>query len=409
MNKNKVIFASIFGNALEFYDFTLYAAFNQIIAHTYFPPTTKFNETLLGLGVFAAGFLMRPFGAFVFGYIGDRYGRKLALMLAILLMGIPTLLIGIMPSFASIGWIATITIIISRLLQGLCTGGEYNGAAIFALEHVGINSPGLTGGLITASAGLGALLASGIALLLTHALFPEWSWRGAFVLGTVASLWGWYVRTRLEESPAFKEIQAKDQVVKAPLMRVLKTQKMPALITMIFGAFDGVLSYIVFVFLGIFLETFTQATAFQARTSTLISILSFTFFSPVMGHFLDRFKDKPFLSTASLSVLVLAFPAFWLMTHQTWSTILLGSVLFGALAASIAGAQHAFVQKLFPTEDRYSGIAFNFSVGMSIGGATPYILTKILAYKTDIFLLSAYVMAWAVLCFWAVRRAKIRS
>lgn len=402
MKKSKIIFASIFGNALEFYDFTLYGSFAFIIAHIFFPPSDPFSSILQSLGVFAVGFLMRPFGAAVFGYIGDKFGRKKALTFSILLMGIPTLIMGIMPSFATVGWFAPIMIILCRLLQGLCTGGEYNGAAIFALEHVGRDYPGLTGGLITGSAGIGALLAMGVSILVCHPCMPEWGWRLAFIAGTLASLWGWYVRIHMAESPAFKRLQSEHKISKSPLKDALLNHKRAAFVTMIFGAFDGVLSYIVFVFLDVFLELHLHYSDMLSKSVTLLSIFIFTLGSPFMGFMLDKFRRTAFLQLCAVIIFLGGLPTFWLLNAGALPTIILASIIFGLMAASIAGAQHAYVQNLFPTKDRYSGIAFSFSFGMSIGGLTPFILTKILEVTQHYAFLALYVMAWSALCFFAL-------
>lgn len=406
MKHGKIIFASIFGNALEFYDFTLYGAFAFIIAETYFPAASPTTAVLQSLGVFAVGFVMRPFGAAVFGYIGDKFGRRRALTLSILLMGIPTFVIGALPSYATIGWAAPVIIILCRLLQGLCTGGEYNGAAIFALEHVGKNSPGLTGGLITMSAGVGAMLAMGISMIACQECMPSWGWRAAFLVGTIASFWGWYVRTNMAESPAFQKMQSEHKIVKAPLKDALVNHKLAVFVTMVFGAFDGVLSYIVFVFIYIFLELHMQMDGMMAKALTFLSILVFTVGSPIMGHFLDRFNGRKFLLLCTVLIGLAVLPTFWLLQYGTWITVIAASILFGLMASSIAGAQHAFVQRLFPTKDRYSGIAFSFSVGMSIGGLTPFVLTKILEETNNYIFLGLYVIAWSIVCFYAVSLAK---
>lgn len=403
MKKNHIIFASFFGNALEFYDFTLYGAFAITIGETFFPSSSPTAALLKSLITFAVGFLMRPFGAAVFGYIGDRFGRKRALTLSILLMGLPTFIIGVLPSYESIGWLAPASILLCRLLQGLCAGGEYNGAAIFALEHVGKKSPGFVGGMITASAGLGALFAMGVAILVKMPFMPENAWRYAFIGGAVVSLWGWHVRRCMEESPVFQELQTHHKVEKSPLKEALTNQKYSAVMTMIFGAFDGVLSYIVFVFLDIYLERYAGLPETFSKIVTFLSIFCFTIGSPFMGHFLDYFPKKRFLQVTTIAVAILGFPAFWCLANDY---VLLAGVLLGFMASSIAGAQHAFVQHLFPPKDRYSGIAFSFSIGIAIGGFTPFLLAEGMTLWGSPYVASLYILFWSFVCFIALSRVK---
>jgi MHS family proline/betaine transporter-like MFS transporter len=407
MKKAKIILASVLGNALEFYDFTLYGIFTLSIAHTYFPSQDETTSILQSLMAFAAGFVMRPFGAAVFGYVGDRFGRKRALTLSILLMGIPTFLIGILPSYETIGVWAPFVIVLCRLLQGLCTGGEYNGAAIFALEHVGKNYPGFTGGLITGSAGLGALMAMGMGIFILMPGMPSWAWRIPFIMGSFASIFGWYFRRNMDESPDFMKLQKSQKISSSPLKEAVLNHKFATFMTMIFGAFDGVLSYLLFVFLDVYLSFYLGVNSIASREITFIGILVFTIGSPLMGYFLDRWEGRKFLITSSLLILGFIVPVFWMIQTNSFILWLIATILLGIMAASIAGAQHAFVQKLFPIQDRYSGISFSFSVGMSLGGATPFLLTYLLKTTGHLMAPAYYVMGWSLICFGALY--KLRS
>ena len=405
MKKRQIIFSSFLGNTLEFYDFTLYGAFAIIIGQTFFPSTDPFSSLLQSLGVFASGFLMRPFGAAFFGAIGDKLGRKRALQLSILCIGLPTLLIAVMPSYEAIGWIAPALVIFCRLLQGLCTGGEYNGAAIFALEHVGKNNPGLVGGLITASCGVGALLAMAMGVLVHQPGSPTWAWRIPFFLGTFACLWGFHIRAKLEESPVFQKMQAKNEVVKTPLLHALTHHKKASLVTFLFGAADGGLAYLVFVFLSVFLETQRGFSPSFAHGITLVSILTFTLFAPTAGYLFDKDTKKRFLKYISLATLFLSVPGFYLLQYGNLFGITIALLLFAIFAAGITGPLHAFLQKLFPTQDRYSGISFCFSVGISVGGLTPYILTVLFEHFHSYLPLGLYTASWGIICYYAIYKA----
>lgn len=397
MRKRKIIISSVLGNALEFYDFTLYGAFAVIIGTTFFPAGDPHTVILKSLGTFAVGFLMRPFGAAVFGYIGDTWGRKRALLSSILLMGIPTFTIGVLPSFEAIGWAAPAMLILCRLIQGLCTGGEFNGAAIFALEHVGKDRPGMTGGLITASAGVGAMAAMGVGILVTQPFMPEWGWRLAFVFGTLASFYGWHMRREVEESPAFEAIQRKNKVIKTPLKDALLNHKRAIVTTIVFGAFDGVLSYIVFIFIDVYLYTKLGFSSSLSKVFGALGIATYSLASPIMGLGMDKFNNRYFLASCTVAVVCLSGPALYFMHTGSYLLVGIAVVAFGVMAASIAGTQHVFSLSLFPVKDRYSGIAFSYSVGISIGGLTPFLLTRMVESSPLYGAPTLYILGWAAL------------
>ncbi len=409
MKQSKVIFASVFGNMLEFYDFTLFGFFSLTISQAYFPAGDAATGLLQSLAVFGAGFLMRPFGAVLFGYIGDKYGRKQALTLSVLLMGIPTLAMGLMPSYAQIGLLAPIVIMVCRLVQGLCTGGEYNGAAIFALEHVGAKGAGLTGGIICGSAGLGALAALGINALVTLEGMPEWGWRAAFIFGATCSFAGWYVRVRMSESPVFKTLQKKGEVIESsPFLEVMRSQKLPVLTTLVIGVLDGVLAYFVFIFLALFIEKKLGYSHGVASMFGFIGIIGFTLGSPLMGWVLDRSSRKGYFKVCMLVLTVLSFPAFVLLETQSYLVLGFAVLVFSLMAAAVAGAQHAYVQNLFPAKDRYSGIAFSFSTGVSIGGFSPFIFGVFMNKPNGVFYMGFYLTVWALIGLFVVLKMNKR-
>lgn len=394
MNKKKEIFASIFGNALEFYDFTLYGVFAKVFADLFFP-----NHSLIASwGAFAAGFLMRPVGGIFFGYIGDKFGRKKALMFSLMLMGLPTFIIGVLPSYYTIGIFAPIILVLCRLLQGICTGGEYNGAAIFALEHVKKKSPGLIGGLITGSCVIGALAATGLGSLVTAKNMPEWGWRIPFICGSFISIAGVMLRRKISETPEFKSI--KINLNKSPLLQTLINHKQAFLTTAVLGGLNGALSYTLFGFLNVYLSQYTNLTLVEAMKLNLIGLLSFMLFCPIMGHILDKVKSKVFFLTACITIITASGPVFFLLQSNNIISILIGQISLGILVASIAGPSHAFIQTLFPVEDRYSGLSFSFCIGMALwGGTTPMLLTYLLK-ETQILLVPAIVLGtYSAICF----------
>jgi len=225
-NKKKVIIASVLGNALELYDFSLYGIFVPLFATLFFPTGNPTVALLASLATFAVGFLTRPLGGILFGYLGDRFGRKNALLISIMLMALPTLIISFLPTYAQIGILAPILLLLCRLLQGLCAGGEYTGASIFIIEHLGKSRRGLAGSLISASGAIGSLIAMLLGAALLQPGLPEWSWRIPFLMGAFLALIGFYIRRSLQESPEFTELLVQ-QVPSSGVPLLVAFQKYP--------------------------------------------------------------------------------------------------------------------------------------------------------------------------------------
>ncbi len=376
---NKIILASVFGNALEFYDFTLYGVFAAIIANQYFPGGNETSKLLYSLAAFAVGFFTRPIGAVLFGHLGDRYGRKNALSLSILLMGIPTCLISISPSYQQVGIAASIFIFMCRLLQGVFTGGEYNGAAIFAIEHVGKKCPGFIGGLITGSCVIGATLATFMGACTQMPGMPYWAWRVPFLVGGLISLVGYFIRRKIGETPEFIALEEQNKLSRIPLFKAFISRPRSCLISFMLGGLNGALSYTMFGFLNIYLSRYLGIPMSIAMQLNLIGLLVFMLGAPFMGYLLDLLGHLRFFNFAICGIMTLAVPIFIAISTKNTVLIIVGQILLGLSTASIAGSGHAVMQALFPVADRYSGIAFNFSLGMALlGGMTPIIYVSMI-------------------------------
>jgi len=393
MKKNKVILTGIIGNALEFYDFILYGVFAVMIAQLYFPSANPLVAVLASWGAFAAGFFMRPFGALIFGYLGDKFGRKKALSISIIGMGFPTLLIGCLPTYQQIGIAAPVLLVLCRLIQGACTGGEYNGAAIFALEHIGKNKPGFFGGLITGSCVIGALFATALGALVTKSANPEFFWRLPFIFGGAISLIGFYIRRRISESPEFLADQKNPKGATFSLVNVFKTHHKALLISLMIGCLNGALSYTLFGFLNSYLKRYIGIPLENAMLFSLIGLSVFMVSSPLFGLLMDQIGKRRYFLSAPIGVCILALTTFLLIRQAEVSSIITAQVLLGLSTGCIAGPQHAFVQTLFPVKIRYRAISFSFCLGMALcGGTAPLILTYLIE-KTGNFMMPAYFIS----------------
>ncbi len=412
MKTKKVIATCVLGNALEFYDFTLYGVFAVIISQHFFPSSNEFISILASWGAFAAGFIMRPFGAAVFGYLGDKYGRKKALSLSILGMGIPTLMIGLLPSHQSIGILSPIVLVLLRLIQGLCTGGEYNGAAIFALEHVGENKPGFYGGMITGSCVIGAMLATGFGALVMHSSDPEFFWRLTFIFGGGVSFIGTFLRRKISESPEFLASQARQnnndldntttntQGNNAKTANLGLMPKRSLIISFLIGCLNGALSYTLFGFLNNYLKTYIGVNIASAMTLNIVGLTCFMISCPIMGYTMDKIGKNTFFTTACLLVIGLSLSAFELIQGGSITSILCAQVLLGIATGAIAGPQHAFVQNLFPVQSRYRAISTSFCLGMAVcGGTAPMILTYLIEKTNNLYVPAVYIASISLLLF----------
>ena len=405
--RNKVIYASSIGNALEFFDFILYGAFFNVIASVFFPVQNETMSLLMSLGGFCVGFLMRPFGALIFGYFGDVFGRQKTLAVSIFLMGIPTLLIGVLPGYHQIGIIAPILIVTGRLIQGICIGGEYTGAFIFASEHAQKN-PGFIGGIITASCGIGAFAATGFSVLAGSPDLPEWVWRIPFLLGSLVSFFGYYIRRNLSETPAFLNTFSTASV---PILKTIQIRKPACLLSFTLGALVGALVYTVFGFLNVYVVRYVFLPLSTAISINLIAILFFVISSPFLGILYDRTPSFSFLRITSYLLFFSMIPIFWLISSPIPSLILLGEVLLSLCTAAIAGTGLAVMQKLFPVKERYSGISFFFNLGMGIlGGTAPVIyLEAIDGLKESLYFPAYYIMCLISMFYGALLLSNYRN
>jgi MHS family proline/betaine transporter-like MFS transporter len=379
-SQTRVLIASIFGNALEFYNLTLYGFFVVTIAETFFPSDSALFSLISSLSVYAIGFVVRPLGAILFGHIGDTWGRRKALGLSILIMGIPSILIAFLPGYDRLGVLAPTLLILCRAVQGLCSGGEFNGATIFALEHLGKKNPGFAGGLIVGSCLLGSLIALGIATLLQSLDLPEWGWRIAFFLGGSASFYGLYMRRKMEESPVFSILQKEDKIIQKPLKTALSSHLRSCLLVFSIAAFDGALTYTLVTFLVVYTTVSLHIPEAQAMQYNFFGVLACMLACPLSGYWADRHGVRKVLGLSTLGVILLSLPVFLLVQQTTAFSLITANLILGFLVGSVIGVQPLFSQSLFPANARYTGIAFSYSLSIGlVGGLTPLILTYLVS------------------------------
>jgi len=390
------------GNVLEWYDFALYGYFAPVIAALFFPRENELASLISTFGVFAVGFFARPVGAVLFGHLGDTVGRKSALIWSVILMAVPTCLVGLLPTHAEIGVAAPALLIVLRLLQGLSVGGEFTGSMTFVIEHARPEERGYAGSWSEFSAQIGILLGSGVGALLTSTLSHDalyaWGWRIPFVLGILVGAVGFYLRTGIEESPEFERIKGAGVVSRFPLREVLTHRRAELVRAIGIIWLYAVSFYLAFVYLITYLSTVLRVPLGSAMISNTIGLAAFTCLVPVMGALSDRVGRKLPMVAGAIGLALLAYPLFVLLGLQTLAYILAAQLLFALLVAAYVGPMCALVVELFPPDGRYTGISLAYNVALALfGGTAPLVATYLIERTESIIAPSFYLTACAVI------------
>ncbi len=404
----KIILASMTGNVLEYYDFTLFVFLTPLISPLFFPAKDKVVSLIAGLGTYAAGFFMRPFGSLLFGYIGDTWGRKKALTLSIFMMAIPTALIGCLPTYEQIGMVAPLLLIACRLCQGLCAGGEYNAAGIFTVENIQKTGAGLGGSFITSSSAMGSLSASIVAGLVSLPWMPTWAWRCAFLAGVLIAGVGFYLRRHVQENISFQPEFSQKRQVFIHLKESLRHHPKAILCTFGIASCSGIMYAAAMRYSGIFLTTFLGWPLSESLTIVMSGTILYILLVPVGGTMADRFGEKKVMLTGAIATLLGVYPVMLLLSKaHTFPVALLAEFLLAVLAAWFQSPMNAFMAKLFPLSSRFSGLAFGYTTGMALFGGTMTMLATALTHWLDNPLAPVlYLMAGAAMGLVAVIKAE---
>lgn len=405
----RLLIAGMVGNVLEWYDFSLFGYFAPVLAAQFFPHDDQLASLIDTFGIFAAGFLMRPLGAAIFGSIGDRFGRRKALILSVLLMAIPTCLIGLLPIYEQIGLAAPILLTVLRLLQGLSVGGEYTGSIAYLVESAPPSRRGYIGSWTPFSATLGTILGSAIGAVATSVLEEEslysWGWRLPFLFGIVVGGVGIYLRWGIAESPGFEAAKASGTLAADPVREVL-TRRHAELVTSIgLNGLNSAAFYIVFVYLTTYLATVLKVPLGTGLTINTVSMIVLTLLLPLTGALSDRVGRKPLLLASSVGLAVLSYPLFRLIGHDTVSFVFGAQLVFTLLVAMYFGPMPAVMVELFPARERCSGISLGYNVAVSLfGGTAPLIATYLVRATGDVSAPSYYLVACATVSLLVVLR-----
>ena len=395
-----IAFASAIGTTIEWYDFFLFGVVTPLVLNKlFFPNFDPLVGTLLAYTTFFVGFISRPIGGIIFGHYGDRIGRKTVLVLTILIMGIATFLIGLLPTYASVGIWAPIMLLFLRIFQGIGIGGEWGGAVLMAVEHSPAGRRGFYGSWPQIGVPAGLLLSSGMVYLLSY--LPEndffsWGWRIAFLVSAVLVAVGLYIRLKIMETPAFTRIQESKKVVHVPFFELWQTHGKNTLLGLGARYIEGV----TFNIFGVFIVGYLAGTLGLPRQTALagvmISSAIMIVMLPIYGNLSDRIGRRRMFAFAGLLIGILSFPAFLLM--QTKEPLLIWiavAVPFAIVYPAVYGPQAALFSELFDTRVRYTGISFVYQFsGIYASGLTPIIATALLpAGGNKPWLICLYILA----------------
>lgn len=401
----KVVVASFIGTTIEWYDFFIYTtAAALVFPQLFFPSFEPLAGTLASFATYAVGFLARPLGGVIFGHYGDKIGRKAMLVTTLLIMGIATFVVGLLPTYETIGIWAPILLVVLRLLQGLGLGGEWGGAVLMAVEHSPDDKRGLNGSWPQMGVPAGLVLGTGAFAAISAIsgeAFVTWGWRVPFLLSILLIALGLYIRLAIYESPAFSRVRESGTEARMPIVDVFRTY--PKNVLLAVGSRIGI--DVVFYIFAVYVLTYVSTNLGLPRNLGLIAIsiaaLIEIFTIPAFASLSDKVGRRPVLMAGAAFLGLWIFPFFWLLDTKSASLIILAVIVGLSIGhAAVYGTQASFYAELFGTRVRYSGASLGYQLAGIFGGAlAPIIATALYAATGGPGLIGVYV---AVLCLLSI-------
>jgi MFS transporter, MHS family, shikimate and dehydroshikimate transport protein len=383
---NAVVFASCFGTIIEWYDFLVYATAAALVFNkAFFPTFDPLTGTLAALGTYAVGFLARPLGGALFGHFGDRLGRKSMLVLTLFIMGVSTFCIGLLPTYASIGVLAPILLILLRIVQGIGLGGEWGGASLMVLEHAPADKRGFYASFVQIGFPIGLVLATlvfGFVSKLPDADFNNYGWRIPFLISIVLLAIGIFVRSRVPETPVFEALKARGGLSKNPVAEVVSHNGKTFLIAVGLKLSEVSWVYLLSVFVVGYATTKLSLPKSMMLDAVMYAALLELVSLPLFGLLADRIGRRPLYILGALFTMAFAFPLFWML--DTKSTAMIFAAIMIAMNfghGMMFGPESCYFPELFGPSVRYSGASFGFQLSAAIGGGfAPIIATAMVGY-----------------------------
>ncbi|MFG2789597.1 MFS transporter [Streptomyces sp. NPDC048419] len=409
----RAVKAASLGNAMEWFDFGIYSYLAVTIGHVFFPSGNGTVQLLSSFATFAVAFFVRPLGGVVFGPMGDKIGRKQVLALTMILMAIGTFAIGLLPSYATIGFWSPVLLIFFRLVQGFSTGGEYGGASTFIAEYAPDLRRGFYGSFLELGTLAGYVGAAGLVTILTSVLdsggMEQWGWRVPFLVAGPIGMIGLYLRLRLDETPAFRKLEdgslhrASDAASTVETTSTGDVAKIfrdywPTLILCIclVGAYN-IADYMLLSYMPTYLSDemgYSDTHGLLILIGTMVVLMLIV---NQVGRWSDRFGRKPLLMGGMLGFLVLSLPAFLLVRQGSLVAVSAAMLMLGLSLVCLLGTMSATLPALFPTQVRYGSLSIGYNVAVSVfGGTTPFVITALISATGNELMPAFYVMAASV-------------
>jgi metabolite-proton symporter len=406
-SKGRILFASLAGTTIEFFDFYIFAtAAVLVFPKIFFPESDPTTATLQSLATFAVAFFTRPLGSLLFGHFGDRIGRKVTLVVSLLTMGVSTVMIGLLPTYESVGILAPILLVLCRVGQGIGLGGEWGGAVLLATENAPPGKSGWYGMFPQLGAPLGFISATGIFILLTEfmsdAEFLDWGWRIPFIASALLIGLGLYVRLRLTETPKFREAIDKKELVKVPMLNVFREERRG----LVLGTFGSIAVFVLFYLMTVFSLSWGTSALHYSREEFLFmqlgSVLFFAATIPLSAMAADRFGVNRTLIAAGIGIAIYGLTFSSLFGAGSDLMTFLAMAIGFALMGCMYGPLGTRLGQLFPTALRYTGTSLAFNLAGILGGSlAPYIATT-LAMRFDLYAVGLYLSGAAICSVFAL-------
>lgn len=404
------------GNLLEYFDFFIFAHFSFLLSSKFYPPISPLHDAIIGGLFFAIGFLARPLGGYIFGRTADFKGRRKSLMLSILGMAIPTLCIGLSPTYAQVGILAPIALIACRIIQGMCMGGEFTNGGILLIENYGWKKAGTVAGLYNSAAGMGSLLAIACVAIATRPGMPDWSWRVPFILAALLGMVTFYLRSSVRESPIFEN---EARIKSGEKLKLLSPQHLKYVYrAFCVGAVTGVLIWIPLNYTSFYMTKVLAIPLHTAVRMTVLAVVCHNVFTAIFGWLSDKVGIKKIMLAACLILLVGLYPAFLLLQNHHFMLFQIIMILPASMSYAVVHPLNSFEVPVL-IRGRLSGFAF--SSGLSLfAGFTPLIantLTQlmngsvvgVMIYIATVVLCGGVALLWLFKAAPAAQKTELRA
>jgi MHS family proline/betaine transporter-like MFS transporter len=388
---NKIILASTIGTLVEWAEFSFYGYLVYKFSHLFFPTLAAETALVLAFGIFAVSYIARPFGALLFGYMGDKSGRQMAFSASIILMSAATLGIGLLPTFFTIGIAAPILLMLLRFLQGMAVSGEFTGAAVYILEH-NKHKPILASSWISTSSAAGMLLGSLFGVIVSLSFMPEWAWRIPFIIGAAGALVGFYIRSKLSETTEYQTLMQENKVEKSPLTTLFKHYKKPMIQTAAIGGFVGIYIYTCNIWWVTHVIEQNYFSPLEARSLAALAQGFVVILTPLLAWKADSINAHKQMLFGIFGCIVAAPLVFWVSSYHSVFLSTIMTVLYALPLAAFTATMFKYFKDIFPANIRYTGqaVSWNIAIALFAGGAP--MLAQIFSNLNMSYVAAVYVM-----------------